>query len=62
MDTEMQTSEFFWLDEDVVEVALVLPVGYARALVEAASNAQISSGQLLRLLIGEYLSGLGQPA
>ena len=43
------------LDTEVVELALLLPRWQAEALEEAANNRGISTGQMLRKMIGASL-------
>jgi hypothetical protein len=52
------TSEITSFDNEVVELALLLPRWQAEALEEAAHNRGITAGQLLRKLIGTSLKGM----
>ena len=51
------TREITPLDDEVVELALLLPRWQAEALEEAAHNKGITAGQMLRRLIGRSLRG-----
>jgi hypothetical protein len=49
------TREITHLDNEVVEVALLLPRWQAEAVEEAAYNRGITTGQMLRKMIGAGL-------
>jgi hypothetical protein len=51
------TREITPLDNEVVELALLLPRWQAEALEEAAHNRGLTAGQMLRKLVGASLKG-----
>jgi hypothetical protein len=52
------TSEITSIDNEVVELALLLPRWQAEALEEAAHDRGITAGQMLRKMIGVSLKGM----
>jgi hypothetical protein len=53
------TREITPIDDEIVELALLLPRWQAEALEEAAHSRGITTGQMLRKLIGMSLKGQG---
>lgn len=49
------------VDNEIVELALLVPRWQAEALEEAAHDRGISTGQMLRRMIGNGLKGLTSP-
>jgi hypothetical protein len=52
------TREITSVDSEIVELALLLPRWQAEALEEAAHRCGITTGQMLRKIIGTGLKGL----
>jgi hypothetical protein len=50
-----------WQDDEVVEQSLLLPAWQAEALEIRALARGLTTGQLLRLLIQDYLTGPRDP-
>ena len=54
----LRMDQVHFLDERIVELSLLLPAAQATALDRLASSGGLTVGQLLRLLIQEYLASL----
>lgn len=51
-----EVGQVCWVDEELAELSLLLPAWQAAELERLASTRHLTSGQLLRLLITDFLS------